>query len=394
MIKILILTIFSSFLLSCSKNVYQYKEQHIKFKNTGRHISVNLKVNQYGSGNFYFDTGSPWFVIDSTFYKKQKMTFNKYAELEVTGAGSNKTKMIRVLDTIKFSADKKKFFSNKNLVFNLKDIHSKDIDGIVGFGNFDNVPFKVDYSAQKIILNPKINDNYQEGTIKFDDNFMYIPLNLKFSNEINIEGDFLIDTGSNKTVLTSEFVQNMAIINSKKEIYVSNGGVGGLSTGYSLFIPEIKINKYKITTKQINISTDSLGALSKNKTYIGIIGNDILDDFDIIYYPTRNKIWLKSNKNFNEPSDDLYKPFTPIEKSNDDEGWIVVTIYENSDAYQKGLRHKDEIVEINNKLVKKINLQKWNNQLKPNQKLKLKVKRGNKYFEIDTYLNVFLKKND
>ncbi len=394
MIKIFFLTLFSSFLLSCSQNNYSRSKQCIKLINAGGHISMNLKINEYDKGNFYFDTGSTSLVIDSIFYKKQKMSFNKYTASEIIGAGSKTTKMIRVLDSIKFFANKNIFFSNNNLIFNLKDIHGKKIDGIVGFGNFGNIPFEVNYVAQKITLNPKINHTYQEVTIKSDDNFMYIPLNLKFANEITIQGDFLIDTGSNKTVLTSEFFQNKAIVDSKKETYISNGGVGGLNTGYSLFVPEVKINRYRITSQHINISRDSLGALSKNKNYIGIIGNDILEHFDIIYHPTQNKIWLKPNKNFNKTSRDLYKPFTLIETANIDNGWIVGTIHESSNAYQKGLRHKDEVVEINNKSVKKINLKKWNNKLKPNQRIKLKVKRGNKFIEIDTYLNVFLKKNE
>lgn len=72
MTKLSILMIFSLLLLSCSKNIYQQKEQYIKFKNTGRHISINLKINQYDEANFYFDTGSPWLFIDSTFIKIRK----------------------------------------------------------------------------------------------------------------------------------------------------------------------------------------------------------------------------------------------------------------------------------------------------------------------------------
>lgn len=77
-----------------------------------------------------------------------------------------------------------------------------------------------------------------------------------------------------------------------------------------------------------------------------------------------------------------------------DKCWIVGGIYEDTDAYQKGLRHKDEVVEINNKRVQKMDLEKFQRKLKPNQKIKLKVKRGNEFIEIDTYLNVFFKKNN
>lgn len=110
MTKLFILTIFSALLLSCSKNIYQQKEEYIKFKNTGRHISINLKVNQYKEGNFYFDTASGWFIIDSTFYKNKRMSFNHYSESENIGTGNSPGKMIRILDTIKYSISNNAFF--------------------------------------------------------------------------------------------------------------------------------------------------------------------------------------------------------------------------------------------------------------------------------------------
>lgn len=392
--KLFILTILSSLLFSCTQNIHQQKEQYIKFKNTGRHISINLNVNKYREGNFYFDTASGWFIIDSTFYKNKRMSFNHYSESENIGTGNSPGKMIRILDTIKFSVSNKTFFSKYNMIHNLKKSFGKNIDGIVGFTNFGNIQFEVNYIAQKIIFNAEVNDSYQEIRIKFDGNYMYLPMELVLNNGTIIKGDFIIDTGSYKTILTSEFSHNKDILNNKKVTYRNNGGVSGLHMGYSLYASNAKIDKFKLINHQIDVSNDSIGALSKNTNYIGIIGNDMLDNFDIIYHPTEYKIWIKPNKNFNKPSDHLYKSFILIESKDKNTGWFVGSIYEESDAYKKGLRHKDEIIEINNMSVNKLNIEKFDRKLKPNQKLKLKVKRGEENIEIDTYLNVFLKKND
>ena len=165
MTKILILTIFSSLLFSCSKNIYSKNEEFIRFKNTGKHISVKLKINQYKKGNFYFDTASPWFVIDSTFYKNQKISFKIYSKDENIGVGNNPSKLIRVHDTINFSINKNTFFSKKNMIYNLKKGFGKNIDGIVGFNNFDDTPFEVNYLEKKITFNPKINDSYNNTSL-------------------------------------------------------------------------------------------------------------------------------------------------------------------------------------------------------------------------------------
>lgn len=395
MVRKLLLLFFISFLFSCSKKNFETKKQDIKFNIINKHISFNLKIKPYKKGFFYFDTGSAWLVIDSTYYKNQKMLFKNLLEDEMGGAGNKQAKSTQILDTINFNIDSQNFFSEFNTIINLKRILGKNIDGIVGFHNFRGIPFKIDYVAKKITFNPKIEDDYHEVQIGFDGYRMFLPMEIEFPKNEITQGNFLIDTGSSSTALTSEFIENKGVKNSIKSTYINNGGIGGFSQGYSLFAQHFNIDKFNLNYKLINIiSNDTLGALSKNENYIGIIGNDVLDDFDIIYHPTQNKIWIKPNKNFNKPTEDLYKGFVLIETLDKNKGWLVGSIYEESDAYKKGLRHEDEIVEINNKPVQKLNNEKFMAKLKPNQKLKLKVKRANEYIEINTYLNVFLKKND
>lgn len=391
--RILFLFISISLFFSCSKNTFSSKEQFIKFKKTDGFISFNLKPENYDKGLFYFDTGSAWFIIDDTYYKNQKMSFNNVFESEIGGSGNGFTKSTRILDTINFSIENQDFYSEFNMTNDLKRLYGEKIDGIVGFHNFRKLPFKVDYVNQKITFNPKT-EGYQEIAINFDGYQMFLPMKIYFSNNDTITGNFLIDTGASDITLTSEFINNKGVVNTKKATYKNSGGTGGLSEGYTFFVPNIKIDKFSLSNRLIDIAIDTLGALSKDENYIGIIGNNALNDFDIIYHPSEYKIWVKANKNFNESTEDLFYGFAMIEGDNLTKGWLIGAIYEESDAYKQGLRYNDEIVEINNKSVNKLNRENFIAKLKPNQKLKLKVKRANKYLEINTHLNVFLKKND
>src|SRR5690554_2595221 len=254
------------FLSSCSKKLYfEDNKETIKFKNTDSHISVNLKINQYNKGNFYFDTGSGWLAIDSAFAENQKMSFENSFESEMGGVGNDVTKNIRIMDTIDFSLGNYNFYSEYNTVIDLKNILGKYIDGIVGFHNFRGAPFKIDYVTQKITLNPEIEEDYQEIKIKFNGYDMFLPMEIILSNGKTIQGNFLIDTGSKKIALTSEFTNNKGIINSKRTTYKNNGGAGGVSQGYTFFVPELKIDKYKLTNRLIDISIDTLGSLYKDE---------------------------------------------------------------------------------------------------------------------------------
>ena len=390
--RIFFILLYLLLLSSCSDKFFTNNRQSIKFKIEGEHIVINLKPANYKKGSFYFDTGSGWLIIDETYYEKQKMTFVDIFESKMGGVGNEVTKSTRILDTICFCIGNKKFYSEYNITSNLKKIFGKNIDGIVGFNSFRGTPFKIDYFAKNIVLNPKGLIGYQEIPIGFDGYRMLLHMKVELAKGKTIEGDFLIDTGSRRTALTSEFFKNNDIEESLKSAYIHNGGIGGLSQGYSFFVPNINIDKFNLNSKLIDVVSDSLGALSKDENYIGIIGNDILDDFDIIYHPSEYKIWIKPNRNFNRPSENLYKGFIMVEQSGKDKGWIVGEIYKESDAYKKGLRHNDEIVAINGKSVHKMNRDKFMRKLKSNQKLQLKVKRGNDFVEINTYLNVFLSK--
>lgn len=370
--------------------MYPNKEQVIAIKEYRGHIFFDLKVNGYNKGNFCFDTGSSNLIIDSTFYKRQEMIFNQYSTQKIIGASEKIAKMISINDTINVMANHFFSYSYNNLVYNLKDFTGKEKDGLAGHNIFGQTPFKIDYYNKKIEVNPIIDDGYQEINIRYNGNLMFVPLKLTFKDGSVIEGDFALDTGAKELSLSSDFVNSEVLTNSKKVNFIKNG-LSGNTSGFTLYLSEMKIGRFIINNRMINVSKDKTGALSKNKDMIGLIGNNYLRDLDIVFHPSAKKIWIRPNKNFNIPAEDLFKNFIVYETT---KGWFVGGIYEESDAYQKGLRHRDEILEINNRSVDKMNIDRFHKRLKPNQKLKLKVKRNNEIFEIDTYLNVILRKDD
>lgn len=390
----ILLFIISFFILSCSKNNIGVKKSTIKFTNNGDHLGIYLKPENFKKGFFYFDTGSTWFIIDNSYYKKQNMSFKNYVHSEMGGIGNGVTQNIKILDTINFKIGNNNFYSEYNITGNLKDAFGKNIDGIVGFHNFRNAPFKIDYISNKIKLNPRIGDDYQEVKIRFDGYRMYLPVKICFNDNEMIEGDFIIDTGARSSSLTSEFANNKILLNNSKVKYISNGGMGGWSEGYSFFTRNMTIDKFNLTNVLLDVTIDSLGALSKNANYIGLIGNDILKKFDIIYHPSQNTIWVKPNIDYYKSQAKLFKSFIVLDSPDKNKGWFVGLIYEESDAFKKGLKHKDEILEINHKSVRKINKNKFMNNLQPNQELRLKINRRDSIFEINTHLNILLKRND
>lgn len=349
-------------------------------------VNVEDKVN----GNFIFDTGWSGACLDSMFSKKNKLVKNiSNTNILMNGIG-NETRIAQfITDTInyKFKDNSYACHSVNTLIFNLKKIAGREIDGIFGIETFAQRPYMIDYTFQKIIFTDSVK-GFEEIKAKFEDNKIFLSLDIKLKNNNAIKGDFLLDTGSDQTILNNHLFQTDGIYNvENKKKFFSKGGIGGESNGYFLPVASVYVGKFKLKNFITTISKDTLGMLA-SPNYMGIIGNDILDDFHIIFDHQKEKMWIKPNKNFNK---NIRKLFKSVSIQDTGEKWVVAGIVEDSDAFRQGIRMNDQILEISNISVEQIDLDKFVKKLKAKDILKLKLKRDGEEKEIKFELNVFLK---
>lgn len=351
------------------------------------HINLDMNVGEKIQGNFIFDTGWNGITLDSLFCIKNRLSY-KTIEVEGRGIGNLKRTFQLITDTIHFQFNNnEKVFTTRSTILSLKKNIGQKVDGVTGVQTFANRPYLIDYESQKIVF-VNSNEGYYLVNTKFENDFIFVFLSITLKNKEKIKGWFLLDTGSNKTILNSHLLKNNDIFNPIcKKKFFAKGGIGGDSNGYLLPVEEINLGKYKLKKLTTTISADTLGSLA-NPNYMGIIGNDILDDFHIIFDHQKEKIWIKPNKNFNE---NTRKLFRGISFHDNGEKWVVAGIVEDAEAYRNGIRMNDQILEINNIPVEQIDLDKFVDKLKANDVLKLKLKRDNEEWEVRFKLNVFLK---
>ena len=194
-------------------------------------------------------------------------------------------------------------------------------------------------------------NGYDKIKFEFKNYRILVPLEIRFSNNRYIKGSFLLDTGSSITCLTS----NHNIDNIEQIQYLSTGGTGGETKGFTTYADEIMIGNYKILKHLIDISEDTSGSLSSTD-YAGIIGNDVLDNFDLIIDLKQNYIYIKPNEKFNIHRKFLFKSFSYIDRTDIDDSWLINYIYIDTDAYKNGLRINDKVIAIDGELVKNLDL--------------------------------------
>lgn len=380
-----LLVLFSLILFSCSLKVS--KRDSIPIRYDG-YLYLDVQLESKIHGNFVFDTGAPVLIIDSLFCKNNQLDY-RTTKVKINGIGNASKIAQMITDTIRYKFENKEYCYNSSLalIFDLKSMVGENIDGILGAKTFAQKTYMLDYVSQNIIFT-----DYAEGYVVinslFEDDRIYLPLTITLKNGKKISGMFLLDTGSDQTILNNFAYMTDGIHNSTyKKKFIANGGIGGDSNGYFLPIKEINIGEFKLKNVITCVSNDTLGMLA-NTDYIGIIGNDILDDFNIIFDHQKEKIWVKPNKNFDKNKSRMFRSISIKQSENK---WIIAGIVEDTDAYKNGIRMNDQILEIDNVPVEKIELKKFVNKMKPNDVMLLKIKQGSKEREVKFKLDFFIK---
>lgn len=371
----------SSF-LSCSMFLFSCAKKTIKIEYNG-HVYIKTKIADTIYGNFIYDSGAKELILDSDFCKKNNLTFKVIQETKIGGVGNSIQNAKIVYDTLKYKIDEKTNFSNKTYLLDLRSILGQNTDGILGINSFNDKPHKIDFVNKKISFFEK-NKKYDSINLIYNGDKIYVPVTYTINGKKKT-GKFILDLGSSITVLNSTNIINSNSLGD----YESIGGIGGKTTGKTIFINELNIGKQSIYNFPIDISNDTKGALSSSE-YEGLLGNDILDDFDIVIDTKKSKLYLRPNKNNNKHKVFCYKSFSFIDNSKIDKSWLVSFIYLNTDSYAQGLRLNDKIISINDVKVEKLDGLKFYRGLKKNEKLELLIIRDEKPKKINFILNQFL----
>ena len=365
----------SIFLISCAK-----KSIDIEYNG---HICIKTKINDTFFGNFIYDTGAPEFILDTSFCKKNNLIFNNKQNTEISGIGNINQKVEVIYDTLIYKIDKKTNLSNKTYLVALKNILGQNIDGVLGIKTFEDRIHKIDYINKKISF-PKNYINFDSIKITYDGDKVLVPINYTIKQK-EYSGKFILDLGSSVTILNSTNKIDADYGGS----YEAIGGIGGKTTGKTIFINQFKFGKHSILAFPIDIADDNKGALSSSK-YNGILGNDILDDFDIVIDLKLSNLYIRPNKKNNKHKKFFYKSFSFIDRTNIDHSWLVSYIYLNTDAYKQGLRLNDKIIAIDGVSVEQLNTIIFYKRLELNQRLELTIIRNKKQIKINFILNKFL----
>ena len=324
------------------------------------HLYLESSINGK-TARLVFDTGSPYTCIDSTFVADSNLQYNRVVEGRMGGAGNNQETVRVILNELTYTVSGQEYVSNISPIIQLKPIVGDYADGILGIDNMGEKVITIDYVGEQMAFEDRLGstEGYTSIPIRYGNNRIYVPLTIAISEGKIIEGEGLMDLGSSGSVeLTSVVVQEYALKDITPQIRFSTavGGIGGEASGSYFRAKSASVGGFTLNDIVMGLSFNTGGAFA-SKEYIGIVGNDFWERFDMIIDLPGEHLFLKPNTKFKDPFDSPVRGFSYTDRSRTLGYWVINSLSEESNAEKAGLRNGDHIMAVNGRDVKGISFE-------------------------------------
>lgn len=342
------------------------------------HLYVVSNVNGK-TAYLAFDTGSPYTCIDSTYVADSNLQYKNVGHANMGGAGSAREKVRIVINELTYTVAGKQYTSKVSPIIQLKPILGDQADGLLGIDNMGGKVIVIDYVGEQMGLWDSLGDvdGYTSVPIRYENNRIYIPLTVAIGDGKVVEGEGLLDLGSGGSIdLTSSVAEQYGLKSIVPRLCYSfaNGGIGGESSGCDFRAESASVGGYTLKNIVVGFSNNSSGALS-NREYIGVVGNDFWERFDMMIDLAGQRLYLRPNAKFAEPFASPVHGFHCTDRSRTLGCWLVNCLYEGSNAEKAGLRKGDRITAVNGRSVREISFEEKRDYLDGMQGVSLTVER-------------------
>ena len=321
------------------------------------HLYLESRINGR-TAHLVFDTGSPYTCIDSTFVADSNLQYNRIVEGRMGGAGNSQETVRVILNELTYTVSGQEYVSDISPIIQLKPIVGDHADGILGIDNMGKKVISINYLDEQMAFEDRLGttEGYTPIPIRYGNNRIYVPLTIAIGEGKIIEGEGLMDLGSSGSVeLTSLVAKEYALKDITPQIRYSTavGGIGGGASGSYFRAKSASVGGFTLNDIVMGFSDNTGGSLA-SKEYIGIVGNEYWDRFDMIIDLPGERLFLRPNTKFKEPFESPVRGFSYTDRSRTLGYWVVNSLSEESNAEKAGLRNGDHIVVVNGRDVKDI----------------------------------------
>ncbi|MEZ4775682.1 MAG: aspartyl protease family protein [Bacteroidia bacterium] len=367
---------------------YSHPWETIPFKMVGQHAFIQMVAEEKDTLNLIFDTGASTFVLNEILLKKLNLSFDQM--VSSTGIGGQREVKIGEIKYLR--SGKVSLHQIPAIAASLSHLEVKighKIDGIIGYNFLRSHIVRMNYD--KMLLEIFDQDEFcpedygRSHSIDLSTGIPVLSASVSLNDGSVVSGKFLIDSGAG-----SGLILNTPLVTEKRLTEIArNAGFQDESTGlnnqpapyFETVMPGLTFGGYLLQRIPTRLSQGTTGVTAMPE-YAGIIGNQILQRFSLVFDYQKEKIYIQPNSRLAHPFPNdasglkiqLNESYTRI---------VVNKVIENSPAAHAGLKKGDILLAINDQRLKPEDLPMLKETFsQPGKKIVLTVFREGKAFPV------------
>ncbi len=282
--------------------------------------------------------------------------------------------------------------------FQLNYFTGSPIHGIIGADLLSKFVLHIDYERQVVsFINPSNylpEDGYAEIPMTLHRNkpFLYLYTQIHEKTESR-PFKYLLDTGASLPLLLLTNSDPAIRLPDQVIQGILGMGLGGFLTGAKGRIQQVHLGPYPINNlvgsfQDVNLYPDTTYLQGRH----GILGNLVLDRFDIILDYPKSKAYVQPNDDYSDPFPTDRSGLFLISTGFDLSTIMVQDVLPGSPAFKAGIRTGDILRSFNGWPVSFFGLQGLSRRFRkdPGKRVKLKIKRGRellrRHFTLKDYI--------
>jgi hypothetical protein len=248
------------------------------------------------------------------------------------------------------------------------------IDGVLGSDILQQLTFKLCYSKKTLLIGQllKLGTLGKPAPLRHTENQFFVSVTL-----ISVPAQLVLDTGTNSTNLSWKTWEKVARVWTPKQIVEGIARAGNpTSQAILVCLPSLRLGNDVLSDQVVRAQEQSDAGAFSSEDFGGILGSDILQQFEITFDLKNNTIFLRPDTLYKR---DPYRYVTiGIQIANNGQGGFeIMSLWKDSPAARAGLQQGDVLKAVDGKPVDTFTAQQVSSMLhaKEGTEIKLTVER-------------------
>jgi hypothetical protein len=291
--------------INTSRQPREAGSQRFSFKIVNNKTILNARIEDSRNLRIVLDSGMGWDgLLITNPDLADSIVLRNPTVASIAGAGNSGNATAIFSDSMSFIIGSEEFKDQRIVILREGGFRGASFDGVTGYSIFGHYSVEINYDNTEIVLHVPggitIDKSWTELPIYFKENMIpWINVSIASENEKPVPINCYIDYASSEAIELLLKPGQKFNMPAETEDYYLGRGLSGDITGQKGKISKVIIGPYELTGVMAAFAPAEVR--SKQRGADGVVANNLLRRFNLIFDYQNNKLYIKPNSYFNEP---------------------------------------------------------------------------------------------